>query len=178
MEKELIQKCIKNDRKAQETFYKLCYSKFIGTAFRYSKNKEQAIEFFNHGFVKILMNLKKYELEKPFDFWAKRVLINEILNELKKEKNIYEKEVYLPDNHDFIQESSNDDEYLVEKIDLIKQNINTLPPMTKKVFNLYIDGYKHHEIASMLNMNENTSMWHYSEAKKRIKSNLLKTTQL
>lgn len=119
------------------------------------------------------MNLKQFDLDKPFDFWAKRVLINEILNELKKEKNLNEKEVSLADNQDFVQESSIEDEYLIEKLGLIEQNINMLPPTTKKVFNLYVDGYKHHEIASILNMNENTSMWHYSEAKKRIKSNLL-----
>ncbi len=133
------------------------------------------MEFFNHGFVKMLMNLKQYDVSKPFEFWAKRVLINEILNELKKEKNINEKEVHLAENQDFVQESSSEDEYLLEKMGLIEQNISALPPTTKKVFNLYIDGYKHHEIASMLNMNENTSMWHYSEAKKRIKSNLLNT---
>ena len=42
--------------------------------------------------------------------------------------------------------------------------------MTSKVFNLYaIDGYNHQEIASLLDISEGTSQWHYSMAKKRIR---------
>ncbi len=170
MEISLIKHCLKGDRKAQESFYRICYAKFIGISNRYSKNKEQAVEFFNLGFVKILLNLKKYDQEKPFDFWAKRVLINEILNELKKEKRISEREISLYDNQDFVIDNSDDEDSFESKLTIIKENIDLLPPTTKKVFNLYIDGYKHHEIAHLLNINENTSMWHYSEAKKRIKN--------
>jgi len=51
-----------------------------------------------------------------------------------------------------------------------KKKCYHLPPMTPRVFNLYaIDGYMHNEIAKMLGISEGTSMWHYSEAKRRIK---------
>ena len=70
------------------------------------------------------------------------------------------------------------EEELKAKMELIKEKVQFLPPMTKNVFNLYaIDGYKHHEIASMLDINENTSMWHYSDAKKRIRK-LLELNQV
>ena len=175
MEIELIKRCIQEDRRAQELFYKQCYAQFIGTAYRYSNGKEQAVHFFNLGFVNILLNLKKYNTENPFDYWAKRVLINTILNELKKEKREYEL-VQPTENiseHTRTTWDEEEDAIIREKIDLIKEKANLLPPMTKNVFNLYtIDGYKHHEIASLLNINENTSMWHYSDAKKKLRKML------
>ena len=172
MEIELIKQCLKEDRRSQEAFYKICYTRFIGTANRYANDKEQAVYYFNLGFVKILLNLNQFNTDNPFDFWAKRVLINTILNEIKKEKRAHEKVIVtddwntIPVNHN---EASYEEE-LLAKIELVKEKVQFLPPMTKRVFNLYaIDGYKHHEIATMLDINENTSMWHYSDAKKKIR---------
>ena len=51
--------------------------------------------------------------------------------------------------------------------------VRQLPSMTAKVFNLYaIDGYKHREIAEMLEMSENTSKWHLREARMKLKAKL------
>lgn len=175
MEIELIKRCIEEDRRSQELFYRQCYAKFIGTAYRYSNGKEQAVHFFNLGFVKILLNLKKYDQNNPFDYWAKRVLINTILNELKKEKREQERVRPTEDITQFTHTSWDDDDDAIirEKIELIREKAQLLPPMTKNVFNLYtIDGYKHHEIASLLDINENTSMWHYSDAKKKLRKML------
>jgi RNA polymerase sigma factor (sigma-70 family) len=175
LETELIKRCIQEDRRAQEQFYKQCYAKFIGTAYRYANGKEQAIHFFNLGFVNILLHLNQYNLDNPFDYWAKRVLINTILNELKKEKRDQERVRPTEDITQYAQTTwdSDEDEELKAKIELIKEKANLLPPMTKSVFNLYaIDGYKHNEIANLLDINENTSMWHYSDAKKKLRKML------
>ena len=59
-----------------------------------------------------------------------------------------------------------DSEYLI-------QMIKELPTVTAKVFNLYaIDGFKHREIAEILEMSENTSKWHLSEARKKLQAKL------
>lgn len=174
MDLELIKKCIKEDRRSQEEFYRLCYGMLIRVCCRYTSDKEQAIFFLNTGFVRILLNLKQYKSDVPFEYWAKRVMINSILNELKKDKKQNEKFVLTDDISLYISKEI-DEESLSEsekiKIELIKSKAEKLPPMTRKVFDLYaIDGYLHHEIANMLGINENTSMWHYSEAKKKIKA--------
>jgi RNA polymerase sigma-70 factor (ECF subfamily) len=178
---DLIKRCIKEDRRAQEVFYKACYNRYIGTAFRYASDKEQAVYYFNLGFVRILMNLKQYDLNNPFDYWAKRVLINTILNELKKEKREQEK-VMVTDDLSVLNVRNNDAEYEEEiqsKFELVMEKAQLLPPMTKSVFNLYaVDGFKHNEIAELLGINENTSMWHYSEAKKKIRKMLDLNEQL
>jgi RNA polymerase sigma-70 factor (ECF subfamily) len=45
-----------------------------------------------------------------------------------------------------------------------------LPAINQQIFNLYyIDGYKHREIAELLNINENTSKWYLTVAKDKLK---------
>ena len=57
----------------------------------------------------------------------------------------------------------------------LENMIRNLPPMSQKVFNLYIvDGYNHKEIGEMLNISEGTSKWHLSSARKTMKEMLKK----
>ena len=54
--------------------------------------------------------------------------------------------------------------------------IALLPPASRQVFNMYfIDGYKHREIADMLNISEGTSKWHLNSAREKLKEMILKT---
>ena len=176
MNPELIKKCIKEDQRSQEELYKYCYKTLLRTCYKYTSDKENAIYFLNLGFVRILLNLKQFNIENPFEFWAKRVLINAILNEIKKDKKRNQIFILTDDISLYISkeiDSENLDEEDKNKIELIKTKSKKLPPMTLKVFNLYaIEGYLHHEIAKILNINENTSMWHYSDAKKKIRKML------
>jgi RNA polymerase sigma factor (sigma-70 family) len=167
----LIQRCLKDDPKAQSELYKLVYKTLIGVCWRYSSDKEQAVEYFNLGFVRILLNLKKYNPEVPFEMWARRVMINNIINEFKRNKNWKEKFSLGKDEKMISLQADKDlSDHQEEMLDLIKSKSLKLPPMTLKVFNLYaIDGYMHNEIAELLGISEGTSAWHYSEAKKRIR---------
>ena len=62
--------------------------------------------------------------------------------------------------------------------DMIYAFIAKLPPASQRVFNLYyIDGYKHREIAEMLEISEGTSKWHLNAAKERLREMLLKVDQ-
>ncbi len=57
--------------------------------------------------------------------------------------------------------------------------IQELPSGCQVVFNLYaIEGYKHHEIAELLNISEGTSKSQYSRAKALLKEKLLKAERL
>jgi RNA polymerase sigma-70 factor (ECF subfamily) len=56
--------------------------------------------------------------------------------------------------------------------------IENLPPGYKMVFNLYaIEGYKHHEIAEMMNIDVNTSKSQYSRARNLLRENLSKISK-
>ena len=57
--------------------------------------------------------------------------------------------------------------------DQIHRLIAQLPPASQQVFNLYfIDGYKHKEIADMLEISEGTSKWHINSAREKLKKML------
>ena len=170
-DKELIKKCLKKDRKAQNELYQSCYNFMMAICWRYAKNNEEAVEFLNAGFLKALINLKKYKTKVPFELWLRKVVINEVIDQIRKRKNYRAKieirEVEELPNHQLVPELNSMQQ---DKIDWIKDKVKDLPNVTARVFNLYaFDGYKHQEIAKMLNISEGTSQWHYSIAKQKLR---------
>ncbi len=143
---------------------------------RYCNNREDAQSLLNLGFLKLLNNLEKYRQEIPFGLWARRLMINTIIDEYRKNK----KEKELLEYHDFT--DRNNDETLVEINDAVKrmdaqeiqQHIDKLPNVSKKVFNLFaVDGFGHKEISAMLGMSEGTSKWHLNNAREKLKAFIL-----
>jgi RNA polymerase sigma factor (sigma-70 family) len=174
MDQRLIERCLQEDRRAQGELYKLLYKQLIGTCWRYATGKEQAVEYLNLGFVRILLNLKQYRPEVPFELWARRVTINTIINEFKKNKVWKDRNrVGLPE---FMMQRTEEGDLSgaqEEMLDAIRTKALQLPPMTLRVFNLFaIDGYSHNEISEMLGISEGTSAWHFSDAKRRIRESL------
>lgn len=172
IEQDILRQCIQKDRKAQFLLYKQSYSFLMSICVRYCNNREDAQSLLNLGFLKIINNLEKYKEEIPFGLWARRVMINTIIDEYRKNK----KEKELLEYHDFT--DRRDDETLVEINDAVKRmdaqeihkHIEKLPNVSKKVFNLFVvDGYGHKEIATMLGMSEGTSKWHLNNAREKLK---------
>lgn len=169
VDKDLIKRCIKRDRKAQHDLYELCFHMLMPVCFRYKCNEEMSREILNQGFLKIIMNLKKYKTNVPFDAWCKRIMINTIIDEHRKEKKNKES----MRSTDFADEKSVRTVYTtntaVEKIEEgdLATIMMQVPEMSRKVFNLYaMEGYKHHEIGEMLKISEGTSKWHVANARK------------
>jgi RNA polymerase sigma-70 factor (ECF subfamily) len=170
---ELIEKCIRKDRRAQNELYKLLFNFLISICWRYAKNKNEAVHCLNSGFLKIVINLKKYKPEIPFELWIRRIMINAIIDEFRKTKS-YKTHVTIVEESKITELAEGNQDDNSEERNLLKEilekGVNLLPPMTQKVFNMYVvDGFKHKEIASMLNISEGTSQWHYSFAKKKLK---------
>ena len=128
----------------------------------------------NHVFIKVIKNISGY-LKKseqvPFELWIRRIAINHIVDEFRKNKKYLKSLDYRELNeteelHPVIHSSAFDSEQLEEILDAIKQ----LPEMNRAVFNLFvIDGYRHDEIAEMLRISTGTSKTHLHRAKKRLR---------
>lgn len=173
----LIQRCRQRDQRAQSELYRLCYGFLMPVCYRYASSDDDPMEFLNVGFYKVLANLKKYKSNIPFEAWSKRVVINAILDELRKKKR-YRSHVRSSEE---LTGNSGDESFVLSEIDQetsaeeIYEDIRELPNTTGSVFNLYaIDGYKHKEIAKKLGISEGTSKWHYSEARKRLKAKIIR----
>ncbi len=76
----LIASCIKRDRKAEYELYKSTYSYLMSICLRYTKDKDMASETLNIGFMKILKNLEKYNLDIPFKVWIRKIMVNTLID--------------------------------------------------------------------------------------------------
>lgn len=173
IQQELIEACIKGERRAEYELYKKTFSYLMSVCLRYTRNEERAKELQNMGFFRIISNLKKYNPEIPFKPWMRRVMINVLINEYKKEKVHYE-------NVEYVDEYNESEQYAhineaLPKLDAQKlyDFIARLPPASQQVFNLYfIDGYKHREISELLGISEGTSKWHLNWAREKLREML------
>ena len=123
------------------------------------------------GFAKVMLNLKKYDFDKPLDKWMKTIVINTVIDEFRKTKR-YDESITPVEQKDLIYLVKQEDhENEFEGLgDFVQEKLQALNPMTKDVFNLYtVDGYKHQEIAELLGIPVGTCHYHYSVAKKALR---------
>jgi len=133
---------------------------------RYERNKQDALARMNLGFFKILTQLKQRRPEVPFELWVRRVMINTVIDEFRKDRSRKAHEE-LTLTHDEI-ESGEMNYYLHEmEAEAFAELLQNVPDMSRHVFNLFaVDGYTHREIAEMTGITEGTSKWHVSHARK------------
>jgi RNA polymerase sigma-70 factor (ECF subfamily) len=175
VELDLITACINREKRAEYELYKLTYSYLMSVCYRYTNSRDEAKEMLNLGFFKILTNLEKYRPEVPFKSWIRKVMINVLIDEYRKEKKHAERIQYVDDYKETANYSDLNPVLAKMDVEQIHLLITKLPPMSQKVFNLYvIDGYSHKEIANMLNMSEGTSKWHLNFSRGKLKEMILK----
>ena len=176
--RQLLSDCAQGDRRAQFQLYKSCYSVLMSVCMRYKKDQDAAAEVLNMGFLKILNNIGKYKEEVPFEAWIRRIMINTVIDEFRKNRKVQElmeSTDFTEDQNytDYVDYNTADRLFDAEQLEAI---IKRLPPVSQKVFNLYaIDGYTHKEIADMLGISDGTSKWHLSFARKKIKEIIQQT---
>jgi len=137
------------------------------------KHEEDAMALLNLGFLKILNKLDTYKTHIPFEAWIRRVMINTIIDEYRKNKRYNEK----TDKVDFGSSYTKFEGMVVYNeaedmlgVEEIERMVQQLPSAAQRVFNLYvIDGYTHKEIGEMLGISVGTSKWHLSDARKRLR---------
>jgi len=176
-DEEVFRGCLKNDRKAQATFYQRYKSRFFGVCWRYANNKEDAEDIFQEALIKVFKHIKEVRDAKDVSAWVRRIIVNTAINHYRKKvtfddvENLSD-EVLLPfDTHDEILSQLNSKE-LMEVLNTV---LSELPNGARIVFNMYvIEGYTHPEIAAQLQIAEGTSKSQLFFAKKYIQEKLKK----
>ena len=152
-EMQLIKRAIKNNREAQHILYELHAPKMLSVCRYYIKDVQQAEEAMLNGFFKVFKNLKSYKAEGSFEGWVRRIMIRESISFLRNQKHIEFSVEDIEVNEDY----SNNIKTEIE-VNQIQQVIDQLPEGYRMIFVMYaIEGYKHYEIAEMLNISEGTS---------------------
>ncbi|MFE3846582.1 RNA polymerase sigma factor [Flavobacterium sp. LB3P45] len=168
-ENELIQLAVESNRQAQQKIYTRFSAKMLGVCRQYVKDIHQAEDIMITAFMKVFTGLKNFQQKGSFEGWIRRIMVNECISFIRVHKKIK----YI-DDEDYFEESFNNIESQFS-IDDMQFLIDSLPDGYKMVFNLYvIEGFKHHEIASMLGINEGTSKSQLSHARKMLQGQIIK----
>lgn len=170
--KNLIRKILKEELLKEEAdfnqIYRDLHKKMLyGVCMKYANNNiSLAEDYCQDGWVKIYNNFDKFG-GMNLSGWVYTVIKHNILDELRKKKLEY---IDDPDSHfrrhidsDYEEEPEED-----ERLDDIRAVVSNLSPQYKDVFNLYSQGYKHREIAKLLNISVGTSKSNLFKAKANI----------
>lgn len=169
---KLIENCKKSDIKAQSEIYQLFAGKLFGVCLKYSRNKHEAEDNLQDGFITIFNKIEQYKFKGSFEGWMKRIMINTALQKYREKNvlNLVTEEI--PEQID----TDVDTEDI--PLDFLLNIIQQLPNRYRLVFNLYVlDGYSHKEIANMLEISEGTSKSNLSRARMILKDRLEENKQ-
>ena len=166
---QIIRGCLENNRRSQETLFKLYYGKMLSVCMRYSNDRDSAEEVLQEGFIKIFDKLDAFDYKGSFEGWMRRIMANTAIDSIRKSK----KDPFLTDNDEDFKLGAVDPMVVSEELELtgIKaeiamEAINELSPAYKSVFSLYVfEEYKHKEIAEILGISEGTSKSNLAKAK-------------
>lgn len=143
MHMEAQETLIQYVKENQNKLYKLAYS--------YSNNQDSALDILQEAITKALENINKLKNPEYVTTWFYRILINESLLYIRKNKKIIQ--------YTLIDEEKafeNYEDILIENLD-IYHLIQNLKPKIKTVIMLrYFENFKIEEIAQILNVNTNT----------------------
>src|ERR1700712_2548754 len=83
-ESQLIENCIKGDRKSQKELYGMFSPKMYSICLRYCKNQMDAEDVLQEGFVKLFNNLHKFRGDGSFDGWVRRIFVNTAIEHIRR----------------------------------------------------------------------------------------------
>lgn len=166
-DQDLVKGCLANDPKAQRFLFEKYSEKMMGICLRYMKNREEAQDILQEGFIKVFQKIDQYSGKGAFGGWIRTIMVNTALIQIRKNKK-WAYNVDVTTAYDL----STDDISVLEEMaanDLMTL-INSLPTGYKTVFNLFVvEGYSHKEIAEMLRVTESTSKTQYRKARLHLK---------
>ena len=173
-ESELIKRALKNNREAQHVLFEMHAPKMLSVCRYYIKDLQQAEEAMLNGFFKVFTQLKTFRNEGSFEGWIRRIMVRESLSYLRSKRSFEQLEDHVSELADveYLETSLVESQWHASDI---QQLIDSLPDGYRAVFVMYaIEGYKHHEIAELLNISEGTSKSQLFKARKLLQQQIVK----
>ena len=171
-EELMLQGCLDNLSTAQEALYNRFGPRMLGVCYRYARNREDAEDMLQEGFIKVYSQIHQYKGSGALEGWIRKIVVHTCINILKKNKKF-------SDSVDLIHASSiHISENNIPSILQAKQVvecIRLLPIGYRTVLNLYaIEGFSHKEISTILEIEESTSRSQYTRARALLEEILIK----
>lgn len=169
----IIDGCKAGRQGAFRELYDKYASPMLGVCYRYSKNRDDAEDILQEGFIKVFQKINNYKGTGSFEGWLRRIMVNTAINHYKANlKYAFQEE--FSDNTKNMRSVNNESESLFIEESVSKKEImsivQNLPDGYRMVFNMYtLDGMTHKEIAQDLGVSENTSKSQLSKAKRTLR---------
>jgi DNA-directed RNA polymerase specialized sigma24 family protein len=157
---EVINLCIKKEKKGQELFFKHFYGKMMAVCSRYARDRDEAQDILQDAFMKVFDNLQKYEVTGSIEGWVRRIFVNTAIDHYRKQKNKFniEEDGRIEDEDSYYNE--------LEENDSVYSKIKPT------------ENYTHQEVAEILDINIGTSKSNYAKAKQKVREILEKKFHL
>ncbi|MEO5651186.1 MAG: sigma-70 family RNA polymerase sigma factor [Ginsengibacter sp.] len=171
-EETMLQGCLDNLATAQEALYNRFSPRMLGVCYRYARNREDAEDMLQEGFMKIYSQIHQFRNTGALEGWIRKIVVHTCINILKKNKKFSESVDLIHASAIHINEN-NISSILQAK--QVVECIRLLPLGYRTVLNLYaIEGFSHKEIGSILDIEESTSRSQYTRARGLLEEILLK----
>ena len=160
---KLLHKCVKGERHSQRDLYTLLAPKMFVVCLRYSRNREDAEEVLQEGFIKVFEHLTEFNFSGSFEGWVRKIMVNCALYRYRGKAQLHAV-VNIAD----LKTEQGDTEVIYSQLDVkeMVKLVQLLPPAYRMVFNLFVfERMKHREIAELLGISEGTSKSNLSDAK-------------
>jgi len=177
-DEQIIEGCLSGKRKAYSLLFQKYASVMMGICMRFCKNRDDAEDVLQEGFIKVFSNMENYRHEGSFEGWIKRIMINSAIDHYKNNlKHSFHYNVDEMEDHSILDDQHGHDPGSPQFQDIPREKlmelIQGLPDGYRMVFNLYaIEGMSHREIAAKLDFTENTSKTQLMKARRTLRGKL------
>jgi RNA polymerase sigma-70 factor (ECF subfamily) len=145
--------------------------KMLSLCFRYAKDRMEAEDILQEGFIRVFDYLHQYQFKGSFEGWMRRIMVTTAINHFRKHHRNHT-DVDIEEAEGSVATSFDQYDHKFELKELMDM-VTKLPPQYRAVFNLYaIDGYSHREIGEMLGISEGGSKSNLSRARAMLQKNL------
>ena len=164
-EKDIFHGCLKNDRVAQKALYDNFKTRMYTLAYRITGNFDDANDVIQEGFIQVFRNLHTFHGGSKLSTWIHTIIARTAVRKVKN--RIYFEDIETSVDSTLIDWGASID------IEYLEKAIAALPEGYRTIFTLYeIEGFKHREIAEMVEISENTSKSQLFKAKKMLREKL------
>ena len=165
-EYKLLQQIVQGNKTAMKRFYDDNAGYLTAVCSRYISNREDVKDVLQESFINIFKAIGRFEFKGAGSLraWSARIVVNEALKHIKGKDKMLLTTLPSWDLPDIADDQEPDFEDI--STSAILEMIQSLPTGYRTVFNLYVfENKSHKEIASILNIAENTSASQYHRAK-------------
>lgn len=160
----IIKGCIGENRNSQAKLYNLYSRKMLGVCLWYARNREEAEEILQDGFLRVFKYIRTFKGTGSFEGWMRATMVSAALSKYRSKSAKLRPVIEFNEaDHDIRQEATFVYDY--DEKELLKL-IQSLSPAYRLVFNLYVfEGMKHRQIAELLTISEGTSKSNLADAR-------------